>query len=464
MISSSLEQRMVNNMVHEQMSQTDRKSIGKIRRFGAAEMESLPLFANTFRSDMGLAEAFAQLDERERIFLYILAKREAEVSIDFFKDLYSLLPNNRYSLTFTQTYNDLFKQVRKRLVRNGVLLWSETGRGDTKLERYRFALPQVVIDNLTPLITETSVIETDKAVSQDGFRERLIQTLKAKKYSAIRIEGGDLLLDEKRFHLGRLQAWQDEQWLQALLGHKSKTNFYVSYSVQSGYTLFTPPTLIRYGLSHLNENEWVQPQAFETAFEFINRAQYPDLEAIFDIGWQWGCLERVQYKQTPWYRLRRFSDWTQLPITYLKSKKNDVVVIDVETVPYDALSILMSFGDFDIYRNRLQLKPNLVKLSETTKSLRENAIGQWLRTYNPAFAEAFQQVDVQWGKLMVHENLLYAQVDDLSLRVTIEKAFNNGSVLFLPDGWLAFPASMVRKIETVVKRSGHVIKEVNADD
>ncbi|GAB5491718.1 MAG: hypothetical protein Phog2KO_19330 [Phototrophicaceae bacterium] len=456
---------MVNNMVHELMSQTDRKSIGQNRQFGSAEMESLPLFANTFRSDMGLAGAFAQLDKRELAFLHILANHDGEVSIDFFKNLYQLLPANRYSLTFTQTYNDLFKQVRKRLIRGGILLWAETGRGDAKLERYRFALPQAIIDKLPDLITETTIIETDKVVSQDGFRERLVQLLKAKTYRDIAIEDGNLMLNRKRFHLNRLEAWQDEQWLQRLRPNRKNTvEVYPYYSAQISDSPFTPPSLIRYGLSQLGENVWVQAQAFKIAFEFINQERYVGLDDIFEIGWQWGCLERVKHGQAYFYRLRHFSKWDDLRITYLKSKRDNLVVIDVETVPYDALSILMTFGDFHIYRNQLQLTPNLAKLSETTKLLRENAIAQWLQTHNSAFADAFEQVSQQWGKLIVHENLLYAQVSDLSLRVTLEKAFDDGSVLFMSNGWLAFPASMVRKIETVVNRSGHVIKEVSTDD
>ncbi len=465
MISSSLEQRMVNNMVHEQTSQTDRKSIGQSRQFGSAEMESLPLFANTFRSDMGLSQAFAQLDERELAFLHILANRDAEVSIDFFKDLYKLLPNTRYSLTFTQIYSDLFKQVRKRLIRTGVLLWAEIGHGDAKLERYRFALPQTIINNLPPLITETTLIETDKGVSQDGFRDQLIELFKAKTYQDIMIEDGNLMLSGKRFHLERLQAWQDEQWIQALRSNrKNKIEIYPYYMSQTGYTTFTPPSLIRYGLSKLGESEWVQPQVFKTIFEFLPQEKYPDLDDIFENGWQRGCMERVQHGQAYFYRLRHFAKWDDLPITYLKSKRDDIVMIDVETVPYDALPILMTFGDFHIYSNQLQLTPNLVKLSETTKLLRDNALARWLQENNTAFAGAFEQVDQQWGKLIVHENLLYAQVSDLSLRVTLEKAFDDGSILFMPNGWLAFPAAMARKIETVVNRSGHVIKEVSAND
>ncbi|MEM6528442.1 MAG: hypothetical protein AAF653_09110, partial [Chloroflexota bacterium] len=95
---------------------------------------------------------------------------------------------------------------------------------------------------------------------------------------------------------------------------------------------------------------------------------------------------------------------------------------------------------------------------------RKSLLAQWLKENSESFASVFKQIDEQWGRLLVHENLLYAQVSELSLRVTLEKAFDDGRVVFLPDGWMAFPEAMTRKIETVVNRSGHVIKEMTADD
>jgi hypothetical protein len=52
----------------------------------------------------------------------------------------------------------------------------------------------------------------------------------------------------------------------------------------------------------------------------------------------------------------------------------------------------------------------------------------------------------------------------LSLRVTLEKAFNKGQVVFLPEGWMAIPINLMSKVETVVRRNGHVIKEVSQND
>ena len=54
------------------------------------------------------------------------------------------------------------------------------------------------------------------------------------------------------------------------------------------------------------------------------------------------------------------------------------------------------------------------------------------------------------GKHVVHENLLIAEVQDLSLRVSIEKAFSQSGLISSPNGFLAFPLALQPEIEAVV--------------
>ena len=90
MVTAKLEQRMIEDMIHVQTSQADRKAIGKVRQFDSAEMESMILFVNTFQSDMGLPQALAELDEKEQAFLHLLALCNSEVAIPFFANLYPI--------------------------------------------------------------------------------------------------------------------------------------------------------------------------------------------------------------------------------------------------------------------------------------------------------------------------------------------------------------------------------------
>lgn len=52
-----------------------------------------------------------------------------------------------------------------------------------------------------------------------------------------------------------------------------------------------------------------------------------------------------------------------------------------------------------------------------------------------------------------------AKVGDLSLRVAIQRAFEDYSnVIFLNDNYLAFPQDLLEPISQIVRQSGHVVK------
>jgi len=384
------------------------------------------------------------------------------VGINFFRTLYDVVPKRAYG-TFTQTYDKLFKHVRQKLIRRGVLLWAETGHGDAKLERYRFALPRAVQRHLPPLLVADDV-HVEAVTVHDGFRERLVKLLGSRGDRELSIQDGRLIIDAEPFTTERLYDWQDRRWMQTIRANyqqNKKRPAPMYYSTSSSLTGVTPTALVRYGLSRLDTNSAVKPQAFETLFalDYPNRDDAPALDTIFELGWQWGCLERLRQGDGDAYRLRRLPDWADVPLDYLTAKKQHVE-IDVKTIPYSALAALLTMGRLEKKRGKLLLTPDVVMLSETTPDQRANRLAQWLKENSEAFANAFKQVEEQWGRVIVHENLLSAQVSDLSLRVTLEKAFDDGSV----EGWMVFPKAMARKIETVVNRSGHVIKEVAADD
>jgi hypothetical protein len=459
-----LEPQMLQKMVQEHLTKTDKRAICKIRGFGSAEMQTPALFQNTFQSDMGIEQALNELTYREHCFLHLLARQSSEVNIAFFTTLY---PNNSgaYGETFTQQYKETFKQVRENLIRKGVLLWSEMRYGKAQLERYRFFLPQAVRQNLPALLPDSHKLETQSSTSQDGFRHRLISLLKSRsKKAQLSLKDGQLLIGTTSFNLDTLKDWQDQNWNSSLLSKKqSYPSFYSEYDFEQTKTS-TPPDIIRYTLSQLSDSHWITPDKLKTYFDLHTfYSHYPSLDEIFDKGWQWGCLERVDRSGQYYYRLQEFAKLDDVNITYLSVKKA-YIVIDVEQVPYAALSYLMTISDLSIERGQLAVKPNLVKLSAINPADRQHPLLQWLVNHAKYFAQAYEHVTNDWGKLLVHSNLLYAQVSDLSLRVTLEKAFNKGQVVFLPEGWMAIPINLMSKVETVVRRNGHVIKEVSQND
>jgi hypothetical protein len=455
------EYNMLQDMVNKHLSKTDKRAIGKVRGFSDVEMQTPALFQNTFQSNFGLEQAFKQLAYEDICALHLLAMQDKEVNIAFFKTAYTN-GSQTYQHTFTQQYKETFKQVREKLIRRGVLLWSEKAYGKAQLERYRFFLPQIVHQNLPTLLPNSQKFINIPRSSQDGFRLQLIKMLKSRrKKPQLTLREGDLLIHSAPFTLDSLKEWQDKNWNDSLLPKNSYSSYLNAYHTEQLKT-HTPPDIIRYTLAQLSDHHWITPNMLQPFFDthsFINN--YPSLDEIFEKGWQWGCLERVTKLEQHYYRLREFADLNNLDINYLSVKK-DYVLIDVERVPYMALSYLMTIGDLSIERGQLALKSNLVKLSAISPDDKQHPLLQWVVNHEKLFANAYERVTNDWGKLLVHSNLLYAQVNDLSLRVVLEKAFNNNEqVVFLPDGWMAFPLDMLKKIETVVRRNGHVIKGVS---
>ena len=74
-------------------------------------------------------------------------------------------------------------------------------------------------------------------------------------------------------------------------------------------------------------------------------------------------------------------------------------------------------------------------------------------------------MEQRWGKQIVHQDLFVAKVNDLGLKVQLERAFPNPKkVLFLPNDYIAFPRQMLTKVEKVVTEAGHVIRFVENND
>ncbi len=94
---------------------------------------------------------------------------------------------------------------------------------------------------------------------------------------------------------------------------------------------------------------------------------------------------------------------------------------------------------------------------------------QWGRQRQQiAYGKLFQKFEAQWGKLILHQNLLLARVTSLDLRVKLHKAFGGSQgdeitrVVFLPGEYIAFAPAMLGEVEKVVKKAGHVVKTIQA--
>ena len=66
-----------------------------------------------------------------------------------------------------------------------------------------------------------------------------------------------------------------------------------------------------------------------------------------------------------------------------------------------------------------------------------------------------------WGKTILHTDLLVARVKDLSLRVQLERHLGEDLVL-LSDEFVAFPTAARRDVEKVIQKGGFVVKTMKA--
>ena len=81
-----------------------------------------------------------------------------------------------------------------------------------------------------------------------------------------------------------------------------------------------------------------------------------------------------------------------------------------------------------------------------------------------SFDSLMQKMEERWGQQIIHQNLLVARIKDLSLKVRLERTFaDSKQIILLSNEWIAFPRTLLPQIEKAVKKSGHVIKTVQAN-
>ena len=110
--------KMLYQTCHQVLNGTDITAICKSRGFPAEAKQSKALLEGIFLSDAGVQAALATLTREEVALFHLLNLTGDMVDIQFFARLYGdEKSNKRYSSTFTQRYNNVFKKVQRTLVR-----------------------------------------------------------------------------------------------------------------------------------------------------------------------------------------------------------------------------------------------------------------------------------------------------------------------------------------------------------
>ncbi|MCX6067455.1 MAG: hypothetical protein NT121_17155 [Chloroflexi bacterium] len=385
-----------------------------------------------------------------------LLHETGEVDVSFFERLYSCNPRG----TYTQRYKTTFDQVKKNLVRRGLVVMAEVKMRseNTQLERWRFALPPE-FSSCLPAITMLSSSEPGQ-VNEQILRKKLLQLVGGppaipKDELPLLIKNGSLFLKDDPFSTVSLGIWQKEAWWRTTA--TDKTNIRASLS---------PVDAV---LKLLSTEGWTEPQNIEAAIKiYCFGAKSPSVAMLLQTGWSLGLLSRLEIHGTDYYRivppLNFYQSGQPYPVelTWADTVSNPgSVKIDLKLVPISDLEKLNALTDLSVNISDLMATPSLIKLGRARPQERSSAVSHWLAEQVPAFGEALKIVNARWGKTFLHENLLFARVQDLSLRVQLERELKD-KVVVLSEHFIAFPSEARSQVEKVLKKTGFVTKSIKA--
>ncbi|MBS1254183.1 MAG: hypothetical protein MAG451_03240 [Anaerolineales bacterium] len=484
---------MLHRMCHDALSNADVNAIRKSRGFSREEVATRALLENFFLSDIGVEAAIGALSKEEVVLLHLLKYLGEAVDITLFVRIYGDEDRPRYG-TFTQRHKDVFKKVRRSLVRKGVLLFAETGgwAGDTKMERRRFRFPRQFERCLPPLIKRTTTFEGPGDVRPDVVRRKLMEIVEGQHTSPVRdkqyrlnLVGGELRMGDRPFRVRYLSEWRRACWESAAPSLEGP------HRIGARGKIVSPVEATTYILGQLGENEWIRPGQLSLPLRIFCGVHVSG-EEICAAGWEWGSLAKQEADGDTYYRLPAEGVLGEGPETgsspdpkqYLYAPAGHPLGVNLETVPYQRLEQLAQISDLEVAGSgsatsagsvqalnqveggpHLLASPNLIKLGNAPASLREQPLTQWLRDNAPAFRQALETVEQRWGKQIVHEDVLIAQVDDVALKVQLENAFPDAKeVVFLSNDFMVFPRQLLPAIERAVAKSGHVIRTVQPND
>ncbi len=436
----------------------DLNFIRKARGFNANETASRSAFASFFVSSIGISAAMQSLSAEETVTLHLLHET-SQVDVTFFERLYgsAAQPGKSYYGTYTQQYKSTFDTVKKNLVRRGIIVMAEAKmRGETvQMERWRFAIPPEFASYLPPLIS--SIRSDQPGETNDHFiRKELLHSLTGKPNAQIEIVRGSILISGHPFSTETLHNWQLLAWQRA--SNSFKPDIPASLDPVSAALSI---------LGNLPSDQWVSNQSLEPVFKiYCFGGRIPPADKILHQGWETGLLTRLKTDFATLYRLAPEIDSADSPlpasVSWLEpAPQNGTVKIDLRLIPFGQLELLNALMHLSAENGALLASPSSIKLGRATPQQRNSPLSAWLSENIPAFGKAIQTINAQWGKTILHENLLVARVRDLSLRVQLERELKDNLIL-LNENFIAFPIESRASVEKVLKKTGFVVKTIKA--
>jgi hypothetical protein len=465
---------MLEQMCRRVLSSSDIQAIAKSRGFSPAEKASRIGFENAFLSDVGLETAFSFLGTEEIACLHLLAREPVPVGIQYFSCLFKEA-KNRWNPTFTQRYTPVFKAVQGALVRRGVLLIAEQAdrfEKKPKMERWRFRFPQEFAAHLPAPFASIRRFAPPGEVAEDALRQKLMEVCKRRGSAVtsgydLALRDGQLYMGEQGFSLASLLAWQHRAWYEAAWSATyRRTPPRKAADQTSGWKQtrkdFTGPVLEAF--SRLAPDEWIRHEELGPLLRlFQYPAEPPHTRDVCETGWTLGCLARHKAGDLVHYRAAELNGGAdRAPEDHL-NLEGESLRVDMKTVPYCNLELIAGISKLTVQGSALAAEPDVIRLGRASERVWNDPLTLWIRQNAIPFGKAMDGIEARRGKHIIHDNLLFARVKDLSLRVQIQKAISDpGRLVSLPNGYIAFPIDALDDIQRLVTRSGYVIKTIEA--
>lgn len=449
----------IKEMCHKILTNTDLKAIVAGRGFDKHCLSSRDKFENYFHSVIGLDQAISSLEQQEKIFLYYLYVQGDWVTVDFFIPLYKTAAATYQYGTYTQKYNDIYKLIQSNLIRKGILAIRES-YGDSKLERWRFKVPELFAKYLpepfNKMLQSDQDGETDEIKLRSKIAECLLTKNSQKMSDLVHISGERLYFGNNKFCMATLKSWQKQKWCQNYVTDlkkqfKDRENKFTEKFQQYIVTAF----------KKLANKHWITSKSLQPLLNFIfapNKIIKP--EKILEIGYSLGCLQKISIDGNIYYSnvdLISTQD-TSNPELYLKLVNNGFIV-NLKKIPYVQLANLAAVGSFFNLDKKLFVSFKFADLMKMDTNFLESPLLCWMSQQSAMLAQQIKEIQIKHGKVLLHKNILVAKINDLRLKAHIIKACEKEKdIIFLPNDFLAFPKTKKPELEKLIKKVGYAIK------
>ncbi len=425
------------------------KQICKNREFPSTVSVNIKLLSHYILRDSGIKKMLESLSKKEIAALYIIYTIGKIPDVRFFESVYREKPDE-YSFysTFNQRYKGLYKEVTENFIRKGVLLpaYFYNYNAKSKLENTYFYFPDEFVGHLPQIIFSEKQGEKG-IVNPDLLRNELIRIIDVNvgsKPGVLKVGAGPFSEAGLKKKLFASKLKKKDGNIKAA----HETTFLISIIIDL--------------IGSLEADMWFSPDEIDPVIKVCLFGEDIKLTGadVCEVAYVCGILCKHPGGKKLFQNTKQIYS-AKVDIDGYISDVNGKMVLDMYRVPLPVVEVLSRSATFCVQNGDTIIEPSLELMTKNIKKLQASEIYADLCNRLPRFELAGKLYKSLYGKRLVHRNLLVAKVGDLSIRMMLEKKFTDPAELVkLTDDYYAFPVNNRKKIETMLTRSGYIVKEI----